>query len=330
MAPLCHRAVRNASRQPVQIRFYTPADCGHRTPGASPAIKVTESDFSWYIRRPLQPFEFPIGAGGKQEDISVECPVVGCPRHQTGRSLEHSQDAAEFSRAAAARPSMVDLLTRKLHIPIQSLRNLCRTVINILHFPFNRFAGPDLRVSVKDCKQRNAFTLPVKHTGAFGRWDDHQGWGGRLLLRETDRRLNLLPRLAACFVDGHDPQLTKHSVQVAQRVFALALGYEDLNDHEQLRQDPVLRLLAGKVGVDEQALARKSTLKRVEWNDGTAGRYYRARLAEHKPARLTIFGLELGRLIQRMRISTPTLIALAHLRRFCSSTSLRAACLDQP
>src|SRR5215472_2640195 len=69
---------------------------------------------------------------------------------------------------------------------------------------------------------------------------------GGLLLREADRRLHLLPRLAECFVDRRDPRWTKHSVQelVSQRVYGLVLGYEDLNDHEQLRQDPVLRLMA--------------------------------------------------------------------------------------
>jgi Transposase DDE domain group 1 len=99
--------------------------------------------------------------------------------------------------------------------------------------------------------------------------------GGGLLLRETDQRLNLLSRLAACFVDRRDPRLTKHSVQelIAQRVYGLALGYEDLNDHEQLRQDPVLRLMAGKAEVDEEPLAGKSTLNRLERNDGTASRY---------------------------------------------------------
>jgi Transposase DDE domain group 1 len=98
---------------------------------------------------------------------------------------------------------------------------------------------------------------------------------GGLLLRETDRRLNLLPRLAACFVDRRDPRLIQHSVQelVAQRVYGLALGYEDLNDHEQLRQDPVLRLLAGKTEVNEEPLAGKSTLNRLERNDGRATRY---------------------------------------------------------
>jgi hypothetical protein len=99
--------------------------------------------------------------------------------------------------------------------------------------------------------------------------------GGGLLLRETDRRLNLLPRLAACFADRRAPQLIRHSVHdlVAQRVYALALGYEDLNDHEQLRQDPVLRLLAGKEEIDGEPLAGKSTLQRLEANDGSASRY---------------------------------------------------------
>ncbi len=65
--------------------------------------------------------------------------------------------------------------------------------------------------------------------------------GGALLLRQTDRRLNLLPRLAECFLDGRKPHLVEHSIaeMVSQRVYGLALGYEDLNDHEQLRQDPV-------------------------------------------------------------------------------------------
>ena len=68
---------------------------------------------------------------------------------------------------------------------------------------------------------------------------------------KTDRRLNLLPRFAECFLDGRNPVFVEHSVQelVSQRVYGLALGYEDLNDHEQLRQDPLLRVLAGKADV---------------------------------------------------------------------------------
>lgn len=97
---------------------------------------------------------------------------------------------------------------------------------------------------------------------------------GGLLLRETDRRLKLLPRFAQCFLDGRNPERIQHTVQemVSQRVYALALGYEDLNDHEQLRQDPVLKLLAGKEDL-EQALAGKSTLNRLELSAGTPDRY---------------------------------------------------------
>jgi hypothetical protein len=97
---------------------------------------------------------------------------------------------------------------------------------------------------------------------------------GGLLLRETDRHLKLLPRLAQCFLDGRDPERIQHTVaeMVSQRVCALALGYEDLNDHEQLRQDPVLKLLAGKEDL-EQALAGKSTLNRLELSAGTPDRY---------------------------------------------------------
>jgi hypothetical protein len=99
--------------------------------------------------------------------------------------------------------------------------------------------------------------------------------GGGLLLRETDRRLNLLPRLAECFLDARSPLLVEHTVEqlVSQRVYGLALGYEDLNDHEQLRQDPLLRLLAGKSDVEDSPLAGKSTLNRLELSDGTPNRY---------------------------------------------------------
>ena len=99
--------------------------------------------------------------------------------------------------------------------------------------------------------------------------------GGGLLLRETERRLNLLPRLAECFLDGRSPLLVEHTVEqlVSQRVYGLALGYEDLNDHEQLRQDPLLRVLAGKADVEDSPLAGKSTLNRLELSDGTPNRY---------------------------------------------------------
>jgi hypothetical protein len=98
--------------------------------------------------------------------------------------------------------------------------------------------------------------------------------GGSLLLRETDRRINLLPRLANCFLDGRDSTRVQHSVgeMVAQRVYGLALGYEDINDHEQLRHDPLFGMLAGRKE-PERALAGKSTLNRMELGTGESTRY---------------------------------------------------------
>jgi flagellin-specific chaperone FliS len=98
---------------------------------------------------------------------------------------------------------------------------------------------------------------------------------GALLLRETDRRLNLLPRLAECFRDDRNASYVSHRVSelLAQRVYGLALGYEDLSDHDQLRQDPLLAVLSGKPQVGAEKLAGKSTLNRLELSTGTADRY---------------------------------------------------------
>src|ERR1700691_573773 len=98
--------------------------------------------------------------------------------------------------------------------------------------------------------------------------------GGAFLLRQTDKRLNLLPRLAECFLDGRNPDLIEHTIaeMVAQRVYGLALGYEDLNDHEQLRKDPVFGILAGREETSAP-LAGKSTLNRMEMGAGAKDRY---------------------------------------------------------
>jgi len=89
--------------------------------------------------------------------------------------------------------------------------------------------------------------------------------GGGLLLRQADRKVGLLRRLVGCFQDGRDAERIEHRLEemLAQRVYSLALGYEDLNDHEQLRQDPLLAMLAGKRELAEP-LAGKSTLNRME------------------------------------------------------------------
>ena len=105
---------------------------------------------------------------------------------------------------------------------------------------------------------------------------------GVLLLREIDRSAGLLDQVAGCFTDYRDPRLTEHSVGtlVRQRVMGITLGYEDLNDHDQLRHDPVLALLSGKLEghrKDCAPLAGKSTLNRLEHAPprGEPGRYHR-------------------------------------------------------
>jgi hypothetical protein len=101
--------------------------------------------------------------------------------------------------------------------------------------------------------------------------------GGALLLKHTDEAIGLLDRLAGCFIDGRQAGSVEHSVRsmLAQRIFGLALGYEDLNDHERLRTDPVFGVLAGKL---DEPLAGKSTLNRLElYPRGGLSRYHRIR-----------------------------------------------------
>src|ERR687891_1254272 len=103
---------------------------------------------------------------------------------------------------------------------------------------------------------------------------------GGLLLGATDRAIGLVERFAACFDDGRVRAQVEHSVEamVAQRVFGIALGYEDLIDHDQLRHDPVLATLAGKLTAkrpDCAPLAGKSTLNRLEHAPLSASRYHK-------------------------------------------------------
>jgi len=100
--------------------------------------------------------------------------------------------------------------------------------------------------------------------------------GGALLLRQVDRRIGLLPRLAACFSDFRSQQRIEHGVEqmLAQRVYGLALGYEDLNDHDQLRHDPLMNVLSGKRELSA-ALASKSTLCRLESTPGSGAEQQR-------------------------------------------------------
>jgi len=92
---------------------------------------------------------------------------------------------------------------------------------------------------------------------------------GALLLGATDRAIRMIDRFAACFVDRRDQRLIEHQVRalVGQRTVAIALGYEDLVDHDALRHDPVMAMLAGKLEAkrpDCAPAAGKSTLNRLE------------------------------------------------------------------
>src|SRR3974377_1984685 len=118
-----------------------------------------------------------------------------------------------------------------------------------------------------ECTQES-FAFAAHFSRRWGAEFDGAGMtsdGGGLLLRRTDRKIRLLPRVAACFRDGRDPARVEHRLpeMLAQRIYGLALGYEDLNDHEQLRHDPLLALLAGQ-REPSQPLAGKSTLNRME------------------------------------------------------------------
>jgi hypothetical protein len=92
---------------------------------------------------------------------------------------------------------------------------------------------------------------------------------GGLLLGAADRTLDLVRRLSECFRDARDQRFVEHSVatMIGQRVFGIALGYEDLNDHDELRHDPLMAVLAGKLEAwreDCAPVAGKSTLNRLE------------------------------------------------------------------
>jgi hypothetical protein len=103
---------------------------------------------------------------------------------------------------------------------------------------------------------------------------------GGLLLGATDRAIGLVERFAGCFTDSRRADLIEHEVKtlVAQRVFGIALGYEDLNDHDELRHDPVMASLVGKLRAHRRAcapLAGKSTLNRLELSRPEATKYHK-------------------------------------------------------
>jgi Transposase DDE domain group 1 len=109
---------------------------------------------------------------------------------------------------------------------------------------------------------------------------DNTSDAGALLLGATDRAIGLVGRFAACFADLRAQAQVEHTIEamVAQRVFGIALGYEDVVDHDQLRFDPVLATLAGKLTARRKncaPLAGKSTLNRLEHAPSEPARYHK-------------------------------------------------------
>ena len=103
---------------------------------------------------------------------------------------------------------------------------------------------------------------------------------GALLLGATDRAIRMMDRFALCFHDERRPEYIEHEVAtlVGQRVFGIALGYEDLNDHDELRHDPMMAILAGKLTArreDCAPVAGKSTLNRLELSKLAPTRYHK-------------------------------------------------------
>jgi Transposase DDE domain group 1 len=125
--------------------------------------------------------------------------------------------------------------------------------------------------------------------------------GGGLILRELERHSGLLRDFSDCFIDYRDPRYIEHSVQelVSQRIHGLVLGYEDLNDHDHLRLDPIHGLIAGKsdpLGQDRilerdkgKALAAQSTLNRLELSaEAIDARYHKIQAQPDKIEQLLI------------------------------------------
>jgi hypothetical protein len=154
--------------------------------------------------------------------------------------------------------------------------------------------------SETECKEQPLLfpELSAKVVSVDFKAGDVSSDGGGVLLARLDRSYGFVPRFAACFTDHRDPELIEHTVLelLRQRIYGLALGYEDLNDHDQLCRDPLLASLCGKadpLGQDREreqdkgkALAGKSTLNRLELTPAgaSAGSRYKKIVAD--PVRL--------------------------------------------
>jgi len=152
-----------------------------------------------------------------------------------------------------------------------------------------------------ECSEDRFSCKPLGRRGVVARFDggDITSDGGAILLRELEAKTGIIRRFAACFTDHRDPDRIEHTVGelVAQRVYGLALGYEDLNDHDELRLDPMLAVLVGKTDPKGEtrreerdrgkALAGKSTLNRLELTpaDATSESRYKKIVIDESKAR---------------------------------------------
>ncbi|MGB5197451.1 MAG: transposase, partial [Candidatus Deferrimicrobium sp.] len=100
-----------------------------------------------------------------------------------------------------------------------------------------------------ECTQERFDFHPLNRRDVVARFDGGEitSDAGALLLREVERRTGILRQLSGCFIDHRRPDLIEHSVfeLLSQRIYGLAMGYEDLSDHDRLRHDPLMELLAG-------------------------------------------------------------------------------------
>src|SRR5271156_4901942 len=131
-----------------------------------------------------------------------------------------------------------------------------------------------------ECSAKPSEFAPVEGRSVVAEFDGGTvtSDAGGLLLGAADKAIGLVRRLAGCFRDARDGRYIEHTVAtlVGQRVFGIALGYEDLNDHDDLRHDPVMSVLAGKLEAwrpDCAPVAGKSTLNRLELSRGTPTKY---------------------------------------------------------
>ena len=126
---------------------------------------------------------------------------------------------------------------------------------------------------IAECTQKVFRFHPLRQREIWAQFDGGAitSDGGGLLLRDVEKRTGVIRQFAACFTDHRDPERIDHTVWelVAQRVYGLALGYEDLNDHDELRKDPLLAVLVEKSDPVKEALAGKSTLNRLELTGAT-------------------------------------------------------------